>query len=202
MTTSRAFALLIVVVALAAIGWTALNNDNTAGPAAPSSPPTTDQPEPIPVLGSANTLTGLDGWLNTEAASLEELRAANEIVVVQFWTFGCRNCKNTLNALAELYDQFAGDGLEIVGVHAPEFSHEAEIDNIIEAADQLGVSWPIALDTDKRNFHRWQEGPIAYWPRVYLIDSDGQVRYDKRGDGAATYERLAEYVERLLGEDS
>ena len=163
-------------------------------------PATTAPSEPIEVLGEADTLTGLDGWLNTDANSLEEIRDANELTVVQFWTFGCRNCKNTLAALGQLYADFRGQGVEIVGVHSPEFSYEADVDNIIEAAADLGVVWPIALDTDKRNFHRWQEGPIAYWPRVYVIDGDNQIRFDRKGDGRATYEKLYETVERLLAD--
>lgn len=156
--------------------------------------------EPIEILGEADTLTDLDGWLNTDATSLEEIRSANTVTVVQFWTFGCYNCKNTLEALQRLYADFGDRGVEIVGVHSPEFSYEEDVDNIIKAAAELGVTWPIALDTHKRNFHRWQEGPTAYWPRVYVIDSDNRIRYDKRGDRAATYQRLYEVVEQLLTE--
>ena len=159
---------------------------------------TTVPPEPIEVLGVADTLTNLDGWLNTDATSLEEIRAANKLTVVQFWTFGCRNCKNTLDALGQLYTDFRDQGVEIVGVHSPEFSYEADVDNIIEAAADLGVIWPIALDTNKRNFHRWQPGNIGYWPRVYVIDGDNQIRFDRTGDGRATYEKLYETVEQLL----
>ena len=152
------------------------------------------------MLGEADTLTDLDGWLNTDATSLEEVRAASKLTVVQFWTFGCRNCKNTLDALGQLYTDFRDQGVEIVGVHSPEFSYEADVDNIIEAAADLGVIWPIALDTDKRNFHRWQPGNIGYWPRVYVIDGDNQIRFDRTGDGRATYEKLYETVEQLLTE--
>ena len=161
---------------------------------------TTIPPEPIEVLGTADTLTDLDGWLNTDATSLEEIRAANKLTVVQFWTFGCRNCKNTLDALSGLYADFRDQGVEIVGVHSPEFSYEADVDNIIEAAADLGVIWPIALDTDKRNFHRWQPGNIGYWPRVYVIDGDNRIRFDRTGDGRATYEQLYDTVERLLAD--
>ncbi len=163
-------------------------------------PATTVPLEPIEVLGVADTLSGLDRWLNTDATSLEEVRAANKLTVVQFWTFGCRNCKNTLTALGQLYADFGDQGMEIVGVHSPEFSYEADVDNIIEAAADLDVIWPIALDTDKRNFHRWQEGNIGYWPRVYVIDGDNQIRFDRKGDGRATYEKLYETVERLLAD--
>ncbi len=168
--------------------------------AAPTTTTTTEALEPIPVLGTAFTLSRLDGWLNTEATSLEEIRANNEITVVQFWTFGCRNCKNTLDALGELYADFADHGVEIVGVHAPEFAYEADVDNIIDAAAKLGVTWPIALDTQKYNFHVWQEGPTGYWPRVYVIDSDNQIRFDRRGDSLRKYEELYQIVERLLAE--
>ncbi len=161
---------------------------------------TTVPPEPIEVLGTADTLTNLDGWLNTDATSLEEIRAANKLTVVQFWTFGCRNCKNTLDALGRLYTDFRDQGVEIVGVHSPEFSYEADVNNIIEASADLGVIWPIALDTDKRNFHRWQPGNIGYWPRVYVIDGDNQIRFDRTGDGRATYQKLYETVEQLLVE--
>lgn len=178
-------------------------DDDGEGPAeavagAESAAPAPADLPPPEMLGEADTLTGLDGWLNTDAASLEEIRAANTVTVVQFWTFGCRNCKNTLDALSRLYADFGGRGVEVVGVHSPEFSYEADVDNIIEAAADLGVTWPIALDTHKRNFHRWQEGPTGYWPRVYVIDADNQIRFDRRGDGAATYQELYETVERLL----
>ena len=174
--------------------------DGSASAAATTVATTTVPPEPIEVLGTADTLTNLDGWLNTDATSLEEIRAANKLTVVQFWTFGCRNCKNTLEALGQLYADFRGQGVEIVGVHSPEFSYEADIDNIIEASADLGVIWPIALDTDKRSFHRWQPGNIGYWPRVYVIDGDNQIRFDRTGDGRATYAQLYETVERLLAE--
>lgn len=224
----RYLASVALVAGLAAIAWVALRGDDPVGtstgtvsaadigsdtaadddgegPAeavasAELAAPAPDDLPPPEMLGEADTLTGLDGWLNTDAASLEEIRAANTVTVVQFWTFGCRNCKNTLDALSRLYADFGGRGVEIVGVHSPEFSYEADVDNIIEAAADLGVTWPIALDTHKRNFHRWQEGPTGYWPRVYVIDADNQIRFDRRGDGAATYQELYETVERLLAD--
>ena len=214
----RYLALGVLVAGVAAIVWTAARGDGGDDPAAApadlvpevtvpevtapetTSAITTVPPEPIQVLGVADTLTDLDGWLNTDATSLEEIRAANKLTVVQFWTFGCRNCKNTLEALSQLYADFRDRGVEIVGVHSPEFSYEADVGNIIEAAADLSVIWPIALDTDKRNFHRWQPGNIGYWPRVYVIDGDNQIRFDRTGDGRATYEKLYETVEHLLAE--
>ena len=228
---ARYGALVIVLAGIAVIVWTAVADPDTAptfveaadapstepspavqidaGDVTPTSPTTlpattttTEPPEPIPVLGTAFTLSRLDGWLNTGATSLEEIREQNTLTVVQFWTFGCRNCKKTLDALGQLHADFRDRGVEVVGVHSPEFAYEADVDNIIEAAAELGVVWPIALDTTKYNFHVWQEGPTGYWPRVYIIDSENQIRFDRRGDGAHTYRELYATVERLLAQES
>jgi thiol-disulfide isomerase/thioredoxin len=128
--------------------------------------------------------------------SLEELRG--KVVAVQFWTFACRNCRATIPHMQELYERYADQGFEIVGIHAPEFGYEAEVPNIEQAADELGVTWPIVLDTDKRTFHSWQEGPTAHWPRIYLLDRDGNIRYDHIGEGR--YAQTDAAVEALLAE--
>ncbi len=161
--------------------------------------PTTTNPNTpdLPNRGVHPPLRDIDGWLQSDVTSLEELRG--QVVAVQFWTFGCVNCKNTLSHMQEWYAEYQDQGLEIVGVHAPEFSYEAEVDNIVEAAADLGVTWPIALDTQKHTFHDWQEGPRGFWPRVYLLDRDGNIRYDHRGEGR--YDRTEAAIQALLAEE-
>lgn len=216
MQFGRAFALVVILAGLGAIAIASLGGDDAdeVDVAAAVLPETSDtgpssdtdsssdaegEPrEPLPVLGTVDTLTNLDGWLNTDYESFEDIRADHEVVLVQFWTFACRNCKNTLEAVAAIHEEYKDQGVAVVGVHSPEFGFEAEIPNIIEAAEELGVTWPIALDTTKENFHRWQEGPWGYWPRSYLIDSEGQIRQNERGDGLAGYRELADNIQRLL----
>ena len=117
--------------------------------------------------------------------------------MVEFWTFGCYNCKNRIPHTQDLYARYRDEGLEIVGIHAPEFAYEREVDNITAAAADLSVTWPIVLDTDKRTFRNWQApvGP-AYWPRTYVLDQLGQVRYDHIGEGG--YEELEATVAYIL----
>ena len=155
--------------------------------------------EAPPLLGEVGTLNNLDGWLQSDITSLEELEG--QVYVVQFWTFGCFNCKNTLENLRRVYDIYGDEGpdgnggIEVVGVHAPEFNWEADPDAIADAAVELGVNWPIALDTEKTNFRAWQ-GSRRFWPRTYVVDQLGQVRFDRIGEGA--YERLEATVAWLL----
>ncbi len=116
-------------------------------------------------------------------------------MIVQFWTYSCGNCKATIPYLQALYERYQDDGLEIVGVHSPEFDFEKDPDGVAAAAEELGVTWPIALDTDRVNFREWQGRP-AYWPRTYVLDERGRVRYNNIGEGA--YDQLAETVAWLL----
>ena len=149
--------------------------------------------DPLPDLGPAMELVGIDGWLQADVESLEDLRG--KVVVVQFWTFGCHNCKATLPNLEALYAEHGGADFEIVGVHSPEFDYEKDPNAIASASEELGVTWPIALDTAKRSFRSWQGSP-AYWPRTYVLDREGHIRFDHIGEGA--YEELNETVAALL----
>jgi thiol-disulfide isomerase/thioredoxin len=195
--------LVIVVLVLAAVGAFIARND-PAEPAASQTvePPVTalttaEQPTATtapPMLGQALTLSDLDGWLQADFAGLDELRG--QVVIVQFWTFGCYNCKNTLPYLQDIYADYHDAGLEIVGVHSPEFDYEREPEAILSAARDLGVTWPIALDTNKHNFFAWQGSP-AYWPRTYVLDQDGLIRFDHVGEGK--YDELEQTVAALLG---
>ena len=198
----------LVVAAIASRGTTTL--DSSKSPAASretstlpssiasdSSDLEAERPA-LPDRGLHPELRSIDGWLQSDITSLEELRG--QVVAVQFWTFGCSNCKATLPHMQQLYAEYHDQGFEIVGIHAPEFAYEAEVDNIAAAAEGLGVTWPIALDTQKRTFHFWQEGTRAFWPRTYLLDRDGHVRSDHIGEGR--YAELDAAVAALLAEAS
>jgi len=164
----------------------------SADPAPTSTPePTIEEPENH---GPRMDLVELDGWLNTDATSIDDFNG--QVLLVEMWTFGCHNCKARIPFNQSYYEEFGDENFEILGVHAPEFSFEAEVPNIIEAADRLGVNWPIALDTNKKNFRAWQPGSTNFWPRTYVIDQNGDIRYDHIGEGK--YEELRETIRYLI----
>ncbi len=168
------------------------NADEAAAPVATATPePTIDAPENF---GPRMDLVEIDGWLNTDATSIDDFNG--QVVLVEMWTFGCFNCKARIPFNQSYYEEFADENFEIVGVHAPEFDYEADVANIIEAAERLGVNWPIALDTNKKNFRSWQPGSTNFWPRTYVIDQNGDIRYDHIGEGK--YEELRETIRFLI----
>ncbi len=169
-------------------------NNETASPGSEVEPASSEVAIPVPPqLGAAPPLTGIDGWLQTDATSLDSF--SGQVTIVQFWTYSCPNCKATIPHLQDIYARHRPQGLEIVGVHAPEFDYERNPDNVAAAAAELRVTWPIALDTNKTSFGAWQKDR-RFWPRTYVLDQNGDIRFDHIGEG--NYDELAATVDYLI----
>lgn len=123
----------------------------------------------------------LDTSLGWQGGVEPDLRG--KVVLYEFWTFGCFNCRNTLPYLIDLYAAYRPHGLEIVGIHYPEFDHERDRAAIAEASDDLGVTWPVLFDDDGVN---WRAAENRWWPRIFVVDQTGEIRFDHIGEGAYT----------------
>jgi thiol-disulfide isomerase/thioredoxin len=141
----------------------------------------------------APELTGLVAWINSEPLTLQSLRG--NVVLVDFWTYTCVNCIRTFPYLKSWYDKYASEGLVIIGVHTPEFAFEHDVDNVRAAVQRHGLKYPVALDNQ---YATWKAFRNQYWPRKYLIDKDGVIRYDHAGEGR--YEATESWIKRLLAE--
>ena len=146
----------------------------------------------LPILGAAPELHN-EIWLNSAPLQLAALRG--KVVMVEFWTFGCINCRNMNPWVRTWHEQYADDGLVIIGVHTPEFAYEQELANVQAAITDLGVTWPVAIDNDKAT---WRAYANHYWPAAYLIDKQGQIRLLKIGEGQ--YEYTESVIQALLAE--
>ncbi len=161
-------------------------------------PPTRSTPVPtprprLPDLGPAAELVGTGKWFNSPATSLKALRG--KVVVVNFWTFGCYNCNNTLPYVKAWYDKYAAQGLVILGVHSPEFAYERDSANVANAIRDRGIKYPVVQDN---NYKTWQAYKNSYWPMFYFIDAKGHVRYTHIGEGA--YDQGEQVIQQLLAE--
>lgn len=107
-------------------------------------------------------------WLNSEPLTAEGLRG--QVVAVDFWTYSCVNWLRTLPYVGAWAERYRDRGLVVVGVHAPEFSFEHELDNVRHAVTELGVAHPVVIDND---FAVWRSFQNRYWPAQYLVDADG-----------------------------
>lgn len=122
-----------------------------------------------------------DAWLNTKPVRIADLRG--NVVLVEFWTFGCSNCRHVEPHVKEWYEQFHDSGLEIISIHSPEFGYEKELENVRQYVNRQGIRYPVAIDN---NFANWRRYNNHYWPTLYLIDKQGYIRHKKIGEGDYT----------------
>ena len=143
----------------------------------------------------APEFTGITSYINTNATQLSDLKG--KVVLVDFWTYSCINCIRTLPYLVDWNHKYSDKGLVIVGVHSPEFEFEKNIDNVKQAVTRFGIKYPVLLDNDHGTWNAFQN---SYWPRKYLVDSEGYIRYDHIGEGG--YVETENAIKNLLSERS
>ena len=146
----------------------------------------------LPVEGHLPGFDGATGWLNSEPLAPEGLRG--KVVLVDFWTYTCINWLRTLGYVRAWAEKYADRGLAVIGVHTPEFPFEHDVDNVREAAKDMRVEYPIALDSA---YGVWRAFDNHYWPAVYIADAEGRVRHHHFGEGA--YEECEWVIQGLLG---
>ncbi|MNQ68191.1 Thiol-disulfide oxidoreductase YkuV [compost metagenome] len=152
-----------------------------------------DSSEQLPDLGAMPSLEGATQWLNGPPLSNEQL--LGKVVLVDFWTFDCINCRNSLPYVNQWAERYADQGLVVIGVHTPEYPFERLIDNVREATVRLGVQHPVAIDNQYRI---WNAFTNQYWPAHYFIDAKGRVRHLHIGEG--DYEDQEAIIQKLLQE--
>jgi len=134
------------------------------------------------------------GFVNTDSITIGEL-VGKKVILVDFMTYSCINCQRTFPYLVAWYDKYKDEGLEIVGIHTPEFAFEKDIDNVRKAMREHGITYPVVLDND---YATWRAYGNQYWPRKYLIDIEGNIVYDHIGEGA--YVETEQKIQELLAE--
>lgn len=146
--------------------------------------------------GPAPAITGIEQWFNTPGNQPLTLAGLEgKVVLVQFWTYSCINCQRTLPYVEAWNKAYAAAGLQVIGVHTPEFAFEKVPGNVAEAAAKLGVEYPIALDSAAST---WKHYNNRYWPAEYLIDATGTVRQVNFGEG--NYDGTENLIRQLLTE--
>jgi len=145
--------------------------------AAPTAAPA---PKPRPSGPAAPGFDGGGAWVNSEPLELAKLGVQGKVVLVDFWTFGCYNCRNTLPYVKQWWAKYKDQGLVIVGVHTPEFDSERMLENVQDAVKSQEIGWPVVQDND---YAIWRAYGNHYWPHFYLVDERGQIIYDHIGEG-------------------
>jgi cytochrome c biogenesis protein CcdA/thiol-disulfide isomerase/thioredoxin len=142
--------------------------------------------------GPAAELTGISNWLNSNPLTIQQLKG--KVVLIDFWTYSCINCIRTLPYVTSWYDTYNKDGFVVIGVHTPEFAFEKVTSNVEAATKNFGIKYPVAQDND---YGTWSAYKNQYWPAEYLIDKEGNIRYEHFGEG--NYDHTENAIRTLLG---
>ena len=144
--------------------------------------------------GAAPDIKGIAGWLNTpEGAPVDLSSLRGKVVLVDFWAYSCINCQRAIPHVVDWYAKYRNVGLEVIGVHSPEYAFEKVAGNVAGGAEDLGITYPVALDN---NLSTWTNYRNRYWPAEYLIDANGVVRHIKFGEG--DYDVTEKLIRELL----
>jgi thiol-disulfide isomerase/thioredoxin len=147
------------------------------------------------VQGTAPDFAGIGNWFNSAPLKMADLRG--KVVLVDFWTYGCVNCVNTLPHVTELYAKYKDRGLVVVGIHTPEFPFERSASNVQAALKRHGILYPVAQDNDSQTWNAYRN---QYWPAQYIVDQNGKIVFQHDGEGQ--YEQIDRTIARLLNANS
>ena len=145
--------------------------------------------------GTAPDFAGISNWFNSAPLDMAKLRG--KVVLVDFWTYGCVNCVNTLPHVTALYAKYKDRGLVVVGVHTPEFPFERSASNVQAALKRHGITYPVAQDNDSLTWNAFRN---QYWPAQYIVDQSGKIVFQHDGEGQ--YEQIDRTIARLLNANS
>ena len=166
-----------------------------------ASPPLAAQISNSTAAIPAPELTG-NLWLNVPKGVRLSLAARKgTVTILHFWTFDCINCKRNLAAYERWQKSFAAKNVLVIGVHTPETETERIPTNVVKKVKELGITYPVLMDSDHANWKRWQQ---RTWPTIYLIDKRGMVRYGWEGElefkGAGGEAKMTRLIEALIKE--
>jgi thiol-disulfide isomerase/thioredoxin len=143
--------------------------------------------------GRMPSLEGATGWLNSPPLTTEGLRG--RVVAVDFWTYTCINWLRTVPYVRAWDEAYRDAGLVVLGVHTPEFPFEQDVDNVRRAIRDRQITYPVAVDS---GYGIWTAFTNMYWPALYLVDAQGNIRFSHFGEGA--YEESEQVIRQLLDE--
>lgn len=133
-------------------------------------------------------------WINSAPLKLKDLRG--RVVLIEFWTFGCYNCRNTLPFVKSWHDRYQDKGLTVIGVHSPEFDEERKVENLRREVTSLGIRYAVVTDND---YQTWSAYHVEAWPTSFLLDKQGRIRWMHVGEGG--YDEAERLIQKLLAEN-
>jgi len=139
------------------------------------------------------TLPSLKGdtWFNSPPLNPQALKG--QITLVYFWHYADSRAKTEIMELKKLWAKYNQFGLNIIGVHSPEYKFEAKANNLEKFLIENKVYWPVIMDSE---FENWDPFDNKFWLSKYLSDKEGRVFFQTQKDGS--FDRIERRLHELL----
>lgn len=130
-------------------------------------------------------------WAHGESTNLEALQGAG--IVLAFWDHADEACAELVLVLNHLLEQYSDKGAEIISIH----SADARLDALKQFVSDNSIKFRVAVDKPAQKYQgaTFKKYRVKKPPAVFIIDSEGRVRYQDIALPAA-----ADALERLLDE--
>jgi thiol-disulfide isomerase/thioredoxin len=132
-------------------------------------------------------------WVGSKPLSIKDLRG--QVAIINIWVHSCINCHNSLPTLKAWYAKYKTQGLEIIGVHTPEFQSDKDLQGMKNALRRDGVTWPVFQDNEEKT---WKAYNNRYWPAFYLVDKKGVIREVHAGEISDRYPNAIPGLEKTI----
>ncbi|MGG5823625.1 redoxin domain-containing protein [Falsiroseomonas sp. HW251] len=132
-------------------------------------------------------------WLNS-AAPLDAGALRGKVSLVNFWTYTCIYALRSMTYIKRWHEEYGPAGLQVVGIHTPEFGFEHLRPNVELALREYGIRFPVGQDNDYRTWRAWSN---QAWPSFYILDREAWIVMLREGEGHAM--EMERTIRGLLG---
>lgn len=135
-------------------------------------------------------------WINTPEPLSFQHQLKGQVVLLDFWTYGCINCIHLIPTEERLLHHFAKQPFEIIGVESAKFTNEAVASHVRDAVLRYGITNPVVVD---QNMTIWNMYGVNAWPTLILVDASGHVVGSVAGE--AGYHSLEHAIAKTIAAD-
>ncbi len=124
------------------------------------------------------TLKDMDG------KSVQLVDSRGRVVIVDFWATWCPPCQAEIPHFIELYDEYANQGLEILGISLDRSGEQV----VRPFVQEFAINYSVLVEGEQSPVQVAQEfGGVVGIPTTFLIDRQGRI-----------YKKFVGYVEKSI----
>lgn len=151
---------------------------------------------PLRLRSPLPSLEGAVTWLNTaDPAGPDGALQPARPLLVHFWAVSCGLCKEAMPQVNTWRETYGPRGLQVLAIHMPLKEADTNLDRIRQAAERLGLTQPIAVDSRLAISDRFLN---QYTPAYYVFDTEGLLRHFQAG--AKGLDLVEQRIQRVLEE--